>query len=76
MFGNPVYLYAAASAPGDTINIAFGNAAGLPTLQTGQWYAIVLLAEVLGLEAASADAFRQVRLKPPNPKLGMLPGPS
>ncbi|CAE7474955.1 unnamed protein product [Symbiodinium natans] len=43
----------------DTINIAFGNAAGLPTLQTGQWYAIVLLAEVLGLEAASADAFRQ-----------------
>ncbi|CAE7438339.1 unnamed protein product [Symbiodinium sp. CCMP2456] len=41
---------------GDAINIAFGNSVGLPTLETGQWYAFVLLAEVLGVEADSSAA--------------------
>eukprot|EP00439_Symbiodinium_sp_Y106_P037983 s1476_g4.t1 len=41
---------------GDAINMAFGNSVGLPTPETGQWYAFVLLAEILGVQADSSAA--------------------
>ena len=40
---------------GDAINMAFGNSVGLPTPETGQWYAFVLLAEILGVQAGFSD---------------------
>ena len=35
--------------------MAFGNSVGLPTPETGQWYAFVLLAEILGVQAGFSD---------------------
>lgn len=38
------------TSAGDVLNISFGHG-GLPTLHAGYWYAIVLNAELTGLEA-------------------------